>query len=289
MPGYEPRFYRDWSKDKGLISFTVVVKESDLYVRATRNLRRKALKVLLKHRASLEEYIRRNPAFLTSLEPLAVGLDAPLIVKAMAEAGEKVRVGPMAAAAGAIAEYVGRELLPFSREVIVENGGDVFLKTQKTRSIGIYAGESSPFTGKLALKIDPKDTPLGICTSAGTVGHSLSLGKCDAAIVVSPSATLADAAATAVANLIQSADDIPRGIDFAKGIEGIKGVVIVKDDRIGVWGDIELVPCNTIFDGCAVASPAGKRDWQSSKSEIPREGKYGDGVFLDSHLHGNDK
>ncbi len=146
----------------------------------------------------------------------------------------------MAAVAGAVAEYVGRELLPFSREVIVENGGDIFLKTQKTRSIGIYAGESSPFTGKLALRVDPKETPLGICTSAGTVGHSFSLGKCDAAIVVSPSAILADAAATAVANLIHSAGDIQKGIDFARGVEGIKGVVIVKDDRIGVWGNIRL-------------------------------------------------
>jgi len=241
MPGYEPRFYRDWSKDEDLISFTVMVKESDLYVRATRNLSRKALKVLLKHRASLEEYIERQPAFLTSLEPLAVGPDAPLIVKTMAEAAAKAGVGPMAAVAGAIAEHVGKELLPFSREVIVENGGDIFLKTQKARSIGIYAGESSPFTGRLALRVEPKETPLGICTSAGTVGHSLSFGKCDAAILLSPSAALADAAATAVGNLIQSAGDIPCGIDFAKGVAGIKGVIIIKDERIGVWGDIRLV------------------------------------------------
>ncbi len=245
MTGYEPRFYRDWSQDKDLISFTVTVKESDLYVRATRNLSRKALKLLLKHRASLEEYIQRHPAFLTSLEPLPVGRDAPLIVKTMAEAADKAGVGPMAAVAGAVAEYVGKELLPFSREVIVENGGDIFLKTQKTRSIGIYAGESSPFTGKLALKIEPKETPLGICTSAGTVGHSLSFGKCDAAILLSPSAALADAAATAVGNLIQSADDIPMGIDFAKGVAGIKGVIIIKDERIGVWGDIRLVEIGT--------------------------------------------
>jgi ApbE superfamily uncharacterized protein (UPF0280 family) len=241
MPGYEPRFYRDWSHDKDLISFAVTVKESDLYVRATRNLSRKVLKVLLKHRASLEDYIRRQPAFVTSLKPIAVGQDAPLIAKAMGAAAEKAGVGPMAAVAGAIAECVGKELLPFSREVIVENGGDIFLKTQKTRSIGIYAGESSPFTAKLAMRVEPKDTPLGICTSAGTVGHSLSLGKCDAAIILSPSAALADAAATAVGNLIQSADDIPRGIDFAKGVAGIKGVIIIKDDRIGVWGDIRLV------------------------------------------------
>lgn len=241
MPGYDARFYRDWSRDKDLISFTVVMKESDLYVRATRNLRRKALKALLKHRSSLEEYIERQPEFLTSLKPLVVGQDAPLIVRTMAEAAEKAGVGPMAAVAGAIAEYVGMGLLPFSREVIVENGGDIFLKTQKTRSIGIYAGEASPFTGKLALKVEPQETPLGICTSAGTVGHSLSFGRCDAAILVSPSASLADAAATAVGNAVQTADDVPKGIDLARGIPGIKGAVVIKGDRIGVWGEIKLV------------------------------------------------
>jgi ApbE superfamily uncharacterized protein (UPF0280 family) len=241
MPGYEPRFYRDWSRDKDLISFTVTVKESDLYVRATRNLSRKGLRVLLKHRAALEEYIERHPEFLTALAPLAVGQDAPFIVRDMAEAAEKAGVGPMAAVAGAIAEHVGKELLPFSREVIVENGGDIFLKTRKTRSIGIFAGDSSPFSGRVALRIEPKETPLGICTSAGTVGHSKSFGRCDAAILLSASASLADAAATAVGNLIQSAGDIQKGIDFARSVDGIKGAVIIKDDRIGVWGEVRLV------------------------------------------------
>lgn len=241
MPGYEPRFYRDWSRDKDLISFTVTVKESDLYLRATRNLSRKALRVLLKHRAALEEYIERHPEFLAALAPLAVGQDAPFIVRAMAEAADKAGVGPMAAVAGAIAEHVGNELLPFSREVIVENGGDIFLKTRKTRSIGIFAGDSSPFSGRVALRIDPRETPLGICTSAGTVGHSKSFGRCDAAILLSASASLADAAATAVGNLIHSTGDIQKGIDFARSVDGIKGAIIIKDDRIGVWGEVRLV------------------------------------------------
>ncbi len=241
MPGYEPRFYRDWSRDRDLISFTVAVKESDLFVRATRNLSRKALRVLLKHRGALEEYVERHPAFLTALAPLAVEEDAPFIVRAMAEAAQKTGVGPMAAVAGAIAEFVGKELLPFSREVIVENGGDIYLRTQKPRSIGVFAGEKSPFSGRLALRIEPKDTPLGICTSAGTVGHSLSFGRCDAAIIVAASTSLADAAATAVGNVVQSAADIQAGIDLARSMDGISGAVIIKDDRIGVWGDIRLV------------------------------------------------
>jgi len=238
---YQPRFYREWTKDKDLVSFSAVVKETDLYVRARRNLKRKALKAVLKYRALLEKYIERHPEFLTALEPLEVGEDAPQIVKDMAEAARKVGVGPMAAVAGAIAEYVGRELLPFSSEVIVENGGDIFLKTLKKRLVGVYAGESS-FTGKIALEIQPEETPLGICTSSGTVGHSLSFGRADASIVLSPSTSLADAAATAIGNLIIEASDIPRGIDFAKNVEGIKGVAIIKDDQIGIWGEVKILP-----------------------------------------------
>ena len=236
---YEPRLYRHWIKDRDLVSFNVTVQETDLYIRARRNLNRKTLKAILKYRSSLERYIERHPEFLESLEPLHIDDDAPQIVRAMAEAAKEAGVGPMAAVAGAIAEYVGKELLPSSPEVIIENGGDIFLKTSEKRLIGIYAGES-PFTGKIALEIQPEETPLGICTSSGTVGHSLSLGRADACIVLSSSTPLADAAATAIGNLIQEAEDIARGIEFAQGIKGLGGVVIIKGERIGIWGTVKI-------------------------------------------------
>src|SRR4030042_7047521 len=185
---YEPRTYRHWIKDKDLVSFTVVVKETDLYVRASRNLKSKTLRLVLKYREGLESYIERHPAFLTSLEPVAVGDDAPRIVQLMADSARKVGVGPMASVAGAIAEFVGTELLAFSPEVIIENGGDIYLKSLEKRVVGIYAGKS-PLSGKIGLEINGEDTPLGISTSSGTVGHSLSFGKADAAIAISPSAT----------------------------------------------------------------------------------------------------
>jgi len=236
---YQPRTYRLWVKDSDLVSFTAMVKETDLYIRARRNLSRKALKAILKYRTPIEHYIARHPSFLSALEPIPVAQDAPQVIKEMAWAAEKVGVGPMAAVAGVIAEYVGRELLAFSSEVIVENGGDLFLKSSKLRLVGIYAGES-PFTGKIVLEIEPEETPLGICTSSGTVGHSLSFGSADAVIVLSPSTALADAAATGIGNLIKEIADIPKGIEFAQGIEGLKGVVIIKGDRMGLWGKVKI-------------------------------------------------
>jgi ApbE superfamily uncharacterized protein (UPF0280 family) len=238
---YQPRTYRHWVKDKELVSFNVVVEETDLYIRATSDLKRKAHRLMLKYREMLESYIERHPAFLTSLEPLAVGSDAPRIVTEMAEAAKKVGVGPMAAVAGAIAESVGKELLESSPEVIVENGGDIYLKSSTDRLIGIYAGKS-PLTGKVGLEVRGKDTPIGICTSSGTVGHSLSYGKADAVIVLSKSTALADAAATAIGNIIKSVDDIPRGIELAISIKGLNGIIIIKDDRIGLWGKVKIHP-----------------------------------------------
>ena len=233
------RFYRNWGESEDLISFNVAVKETDLYILAQKNLKRKAYKSVSKYRVILEKYIQRNPSFKNSLEPFLTGKDAPLIVKEMAEAGRKTGVGPMAAVAGAIAEFVGKDLLDHSPEVIVENGGDIFIKSSKVRRIGIYAGDSS-FTKKIAIEILPEKTPLGVCTSSGTVGHSLSLGKADAAVVISPSTILADASATAIGNLVQDESDILQGIEFATKIKGIKGVLIIKNGKMGIWGDVNI-------------------------------------------------
>ncbi|TET41583.1 MAG: UPF0280 family protein [Dehalococcoidia bacterium] len=238
---YEPRTYRCWIKDSDLVSFTVVVEQTDLYIRARRNLKDKAIRSVLKYRDSLERYIRHHPLFLTTLEPYQAEGDAPLIIKEMAKASQIAKVGPMAAVAGAIAEAVGKDLLRFSPEVIVENGGDIFLKTSKKRLLGIYAGQS-PFTGKIALEIKAEETPLGICTSSATVGHSLSLGNADAVIALSPSTPLADAAATAIGNVVTDADDIPRAIEKAQTIRRLHGIIIIKDDKIGVWGEVKIVP-----------------------------------------------
>ena len=240
-PDYQPRYYRDWSKDRDLVSFNVVVKETDLYIRARKNYKEKAFEIVQRQRAALENYIARHPGFLTALVPFPVSADAPAIARSMEEAAEKVNVGPMAAVAGAFAEFVGKDLLKFSSEIIVENGGDIFLKTAKTRLVGVYAGENSPLTGKIALKIEPADTPLGICTSSGTVGHSLSFGKSDAVVVLAPSAALADAAATAIGNIVKAETDIEIALEFARGVSGLVGVAVIINDKMGVWGKVNLI------------------------------------------------
>lgn len=236
---YQPRQYRHWVQGKELVSFNVFVKETDLYIRASSDLSSQARKLVLECRNQLEGYISQYPLFASSLKPLLVAEDAPQIVSEMADAAQRFGVGPMASVAGAIAQFVGGVLLRHTPEVIVENGGDIFIKSSKDRVVAIYAGRS-PLSGRLGLEIKGKDTPLGICTSSGTVGHSFSLGRADAVVVVAKSAALADAAATAIGNIISQPEDIPTGIDLAQRNSEISGALIIKDDRMGVWGKIKI-------------------------------------------------
>lgn len=236
---YEKRFYRNLIKLEDLVTFKVAIKETDLFVSSRRELKEEASNAILKYRKQIEDYIRKNPIFQRSLKPLPVDGKAPEIIRTMQEVSLKTGVGPFASVAGAIAEFVGREILKYSKEIIVENGGDIFLKTSRKRRIGIFAGESK-FSNRLALEILPDETPLGVCTSSGTVGHSLSFGRADAVVVVSKSCSLADASATSIGNLIKKKKDIPKGIEKAKGIVGLTGVVIIKDDKLGIWGNLKL-------------------------------------------------
>jgi ApbE superfamily uncharacterized protein (UPF0280 family) len=237
---HEPRVYRDAIAPRRFF-FKVRVKETDLFIHAGHHLEALALDLTLKYRSYIEAYIRHHPGFSDSLIPVQEDRHAPAIVRDMIEAGRKARVGPMAAVAGAVAEYVGRELLTRSPDVIVENGGDIFIRTDDPATIAVFAG-NSPLSMKVGLKINGSGHGVGVCTSSGTIGHSLSFGSADAVCVVSSSCALADASATAVGNVVRSAADIKRALAFGKKISGIEGILIIRGDRLGAWGSLEIVP-----------------------------------------------
>ena len=237
---YEERSYRKYSQTEGLNSFNVTVKETDLFISASKKLRQEALDAVVQSRFIIEQYIKSHPEFATSLVPLPLDKHAPDIIQKMLQAGKKTAVGPMAAVAGAVAEYTGQVLLKSCDEVLVENGGDIFFKVNRELTISIFAGES-PLSEKIGVKIPQKENAYSICTSSGKVGPSLSLGSSDAVTITSASATLADAAATAIGNIIKTEDDIQKGIDIAQKVTGIDGIIIIKDTQLGVWGEIELI------------------------------------------------
>ncbi len=236
---YERRTYRNLIKGDDLFKFEVIVKETDLLIRAERDLFREARDSVLNYREQIENYISFHPQFLTSLVPIPQDPYAPPIIQEMIRTSQLAHVGPMASVAGAIAESVSKDLLRFSKEVIVENGGDIHLVTQKERTVGIYAG-ASPLSLKVGIIISPEETPLGICTSSGTVGPSLSFGRADAVCILSRSSALADAVATFIGNLVKEGKDIEQGLERGKEIEGVLGTVIIVGEKMGVWGNLRL-------------------------------------------------
>ncbi len=237
---YEHRTYRSLVSNKKLASFRVAVKETDLLVRADRPLETETRDLVLRHRIPLERYLEQHPEFLHRMTPLSQDELAPPIVKSMIAASQKAGVGPMAAVAGAIAEYVGRDLLAHTKDVIVENGGDIFIRTDFPLVVAIFAGKS-PLGNKLGVRVDSPGGPVAVCTSSGTLGHSLSLGKTDAAVVISGSVALADAAATAIGNEVSDKHDIEPAISFGKKIEGVLGIVVILGNDMGLWGNVDLV------------------------------------------------
>lgn len=238
---YQERTYRS-VQHSGLVASVVKMAETDLHILADRPVDDMALLAVAKVRAEIEGYIRQHPLFLTSLTPLPLDNMAPESVRAMLAAGLVAGVGPMAAVAGVIAEAVGRELLRQGlTEVIVENGGDLFLARTQPSVVAIYAGESR-LSGKLGISLRPEQMPCGLCCSSGTVGHSLSFGRADAAAVLAASAAVADAAATRLGNEVKSRDSrsVSRAVGLAKQIEGVAGAVVIAGDHLGAWGDVEL-------------------------------------------------
>jgi len=242
---YEPRFYQGWYNKK-LNSFKICYRETDLLIR-TENLDREYYYHFIKKlRLEIDDYINDNKNFLDSLTPLKIKDGDPEVIKTLKRYAFKVGVGPMAGIAGLFAEKTGRSILNGyqTNKVIIENGGDIFIASDEECIIGIYAGHKSKLSGRIGIKIKPGSTPLGICTSAATVGPSLSLGSADAVVVIADSTVLADLMATALGNKVKDSKNIEEAIEVAKNVKDVRGIVIIRKDNIGIWGDIELIKIN---------------------------------------------
>jgi len=243
---YVKRAYRALHNAADMHYFGIKIEQSDLAIGVDLSSYSDSLiplcrQELQQRRQQLENYIKIHEEFLTSLVPINLLPGAPDIAAKMAWAAVRAGVGPMAAVAGAIAQAVGEVLTPRCQEYIVENGGDIYIKTLRPRRVAVFAG-NSPFSYRIAIRINPEESPLSICTSSGTVGPSLSLGYADAVVVKASEGALADAVATAAANRIQHESDLIKAIDYVKTISGVTGLLCIKNDKMATWGAIEIEP-----------------------------------------------
>ncbi len=244
---HELRLYRNDMKKLGFKSFIISYFETDIWISVKSDEYKKEMEEFAYERVKalrgiLENFITTDTIFASTLVPYKVKDNAPEIAKTMAEVAEKAAVGPMATVAGTFSHLIGEEIKSkFNiNEIILENGGDIYASSDTNIVISIFAGDS-PFSSKLKLQVDKSYLPVGICTSSGTVGHSLSFGKADAVTVICKNTALADAYATSLCNKVKKEDDILTVINSTEAIDEIIGVVIVYKDKIGIRGDISII------------------------------------------------
>lgn len=256
---YEERFYRDWHSTGEALRFQVCIMETDLdiimdSVDEPETLQGAVIGMVEEIRQDIIQFANLVPEFLTSLEPLLLSkvelgillkkayIKHGLVLESMIRGSRICDVGPMASVAGVTAEYVVKQLVetygPIN--VIVENGGDICLHTNEVRKVAIYAGDSV-LSNKLAIQLDGETGFMSVCTSSGTMGHSLSFGKGDAVVVLSKEAAVADAAATYLCNQLKSPDDIQKVLDIGKDLPEVLGIVMIMKDKLGIWGQIDIV------------------------------------------------
>lgn len=239
---YRERSYRSRFSNDERRWFCVKFLESDLWIGVDSGSYRASMEadtyaMLVDLRRQMDAYLLMDPQYKTALTPYDAGLEAPNILKEMSRVSHKTGIGPMSAVAGAVAKKVAEFL--GTKEVIVENGGDIYAQAASDMDISVFAGQS-PLSEKIGLHIPAADFPLGICTSSGTVGPSLSLGRADAVMIVCKDVLLADSYATAMANRIKTVNDLQSVIDRISDLPDILGAIAVKDDRMAITGCYEL-------------------------------------------------
>ena len=243
---YKERSYRSRFSNDERRWFCVKFLESDLWIGVdngsySASMEADVYAMLVELRRSMDAYLLMDPAYKTALTPYDAGLEAPAILKEMSKASHKTGIGPMSAVAGAVALRVANFIKQQYgvNEVIVENGGDIYAEAHSDMDIAVFAGQS-PLSEKIGLHIPAAYFPLGICTSSGTVGPSLSLGRADAVMIVCRDVLLADSYATAMANRIRTVNDLQPVIDRIQNNPDILGAIAVKDDRLAICGQFEL-------------------------------------------------
>jgi uncharacterized protein len=193
------------------------------------------------HRRELETYIKTNPTFFHTLKPFPVPAE-PLVAKLMAEAAEKANVGPMAAVAGVLADLAVKDMLDAGCEVaVVEDGGEISAVSNEPIDVAVAAGDE-PLSRRFGFRLT--EFPIGVATSSGRFSHAFSFGDAEAATVFCKNAGLADAAATAVCNVVKGEDPqaaIQAGVNKALSIQGVEGVLIIYKDLTGTAGKIPKI------------------------------------------------
>ena len=190
-------------------------------------------------RSIIENKIAEDPFFGTTFEPYPPLKDDHLLVQHMCQASVLSNVGPMAGVAGAIAKYaVDAAIENGCDHIIIDNGGDICMRTSETTIIGVFSGDDK--FKDIAFSIPPTDRVFSICSSSGKVGPSVSFGNSGICTVFSNDPVLADCCATAFGNMIRegTSEEMSQASEDIASIDDVSGCVCVSNGLIAMRGDI---------------------------------------------------
>ncbi len=245
------RNYRlNTSKQKNEQQIRIVVEESDIFLSCTDLIEKNEILSFVHDelyylRQILKSYILIHPEFQTSLMPIKSDSSANLIIQEMLSASSLVNIGPFAAVAGTVSEYLAYRVSNFlqgknlPKDVLVENGGDIFIISTSERVVALLDKPQESI--KIGLLLEPTQG-VSLCASSSTIGHSLSFGKAELVTILATKGSVADCMATACCNMLKSKDDFQRVLSFFEEIKphGLIGIFASCDNEILAFGDIKL-------------------------------------------------
>jgi ApbE superfamily uncharacterized protein (UPF0280 family) len=219
----------------------IEIQETAATIAAERRFIGGAVDAIKMARRDIERQIRKDRFFLTTLEPYDSGSCTSETTARMCAATKQAGVGPMAAVAGAIAQAALDAMIAEGcRHAWVDNGGDVALVLESPLTLEIFTtpGSSKAF----AFELRTTGRAMGICSSSGRLGHSISFGDSDIAVTIADDAVVADAFATALGNEVKDETSLNKCFDILRSAKAVKGGLAMIDGAVAMYGEVpELV------------------------------------------------
>lgn len=233
---YERKSYRNRIRLDQLPSFEVEVRETNLFIQAQSDFGPKAKDSVFRYRYQIEEYLRQHPAFREASTPVQVLASAPEIIRYSDLASRATGVAPMSCMSGAIADFVGRDLLLDSADLAVSSGGDTFIRSSLPLDVYLYA-QGSPLHEKLVLSVPAFKRPFGLSTFVPGKGiHAVT--------VLSRSACCASAFARDIGVRLTRGEMASSVFDRARDYTDVGGFVLIAGEKIVVGGEMVLRSVN---------------------------------------------
>jgi ApbE superfamily uncharacterized protein (UPF0280 family) len=196
----------------------------------------RATEAIARARDDIQHQISVDPFFLTTFEPYDRSRATSDLTRRMCDASRSASVGPMATVAGAIAQAALEAMVEDGcGHGWVDNGGDIALMLDRPTVVEVFCEPGSD--DAFGFEVGPTDGIIGICSSSGKLGHSISLGSADVSVAIADSAILADALATSICNRVRTGSDMQGCFEPFSRVDGFIGGLVVFE------GDTSMAGC----------------------------------------------